>query len=114
MSHSLQRRANPQLGQWHYYYLYGLERACVIAGKRYLGDHEWYLEGARLLVDAQRDDGSWSSGQRTQFAPPDGASAAAPAIVDTCFALLFLQRASLRPRAPLLRSAATRDEEGGR
>ncbi|MHC5009856.1 MAG: prenyltransferase/squalene oxidase repeat-containing protein [Planctomycetota bacterium] len=95
---------------WHYYYLYGLERACVIAGKRYLGDHDWYLEGARLLVDAQHDDGRWVSGRQAQFAPPGGAATAPPAIVDTCFALLFLRRASLRPRAPLLREREAADD----
>jgi hypothetical protein len=63
---------------WHYYYLYGLERACDFAGKRKLGNHNWYVEGAEFLVAKQEADGKW----RNDF-------------VDTCFALLFLKRATL-------------------
>jgi len=97
-------------GMWHDYYLYGLERAMVIAGKRRLGAHDWYLEGARHLLDRQTKDGHWPKPAKP---PKAGAKAEAkptvPAVfvsrwplVQTCFALLFLKRATLRPHTPLI------------
>ncbi|MFN0205792.1 MAG: prenyltransferase/squalene oxidase repeat-containing protein [Planctomycetota bacterium] len=62
---------------WHYYYLYGLERACELAGKQKIGKHWWYREGAEYLLSNQHADGHW----RSDF-------------TDTCFALLFLKRAT--------------------
>ncbi len=61
---------------WRYYYLYGVERLAAIAGRDRIGTHDWYAEGARHLVADQRDDGSWGDPW------------------DTCFALLFLRRAT--------------------
>lgn len=61
---------------WHYYYLYALERAGRLAGVEFFGEHDWYGEGADHLVAAQRADGAWKDG----------------ALLDTCFALLFLRR----------------------
>jgi hypothetical protein len=72
---------------WHFYYLYGLERAGVLGRFRFLGTHDWYREGAELLVSWQEPDGSWPTPQRG---------------VDTCFALLFLKRATSRMRAPVI------------
>lgn len=63
---------------YYYYYLYGLERAGMLYGTEYMGSHEWYPEGVKVLLEAQRKDGAWGS----------------PA--DTCFAILFLRR-STRP-----------------
>ncbi|MCA9048670.1 MAG: DUF4159 domain-containing protein [Planctomycetaceae bacterium] len=50
---------NPPGGNWHYYYLYGLERAGRLSNTRFFGRHDWYREGARYFVDAQNGDGSW-------------------------------------------------------
>ena len=36
-----------------YYYLYGLERAGRLTGRRFIGDHDWYREGAEFLVREQ-------------------------------------------------------------
>jgi hypothetical protein len=75
---------NPGGGnRWHYYYLYGLERTGVLTDKRFLGDHDWYREGAEFLVRRQRPDGSWPG-----------------ALTNTCFALLFLRRATVPVRVP--------------
>ncbi|MBI3818001.1 MAG: terpene cyclase/mutase family protein [Planctomycetes bacterium] len=63
---------------WHYYYLYGLERACAMASKSKLGAHSWYREGAEYLLSMQDAAGHWKND-----------------FVDTCFALLFLKRATL-------------------
>jgi hypothetical protein len=52
---SVQR--NPGQGgrgaQWHYYYLYGLERVGRLTARRFIGDHDWYREGAEYLVAKQ-------------------------------------------------------------
>jgi hypothetical protein len=37
---------------WHYYYLYGLERAGRLTARRKIGEYDWYREGARYLVQA--------------------------------------------------------------
>jgi hypothetical protein len=92
---------NPNAGAtWHYYYLYGLERACVIAGKTHLGERDWYREGAEMLIRAQKEDGRWSTGR---FGPRGmGAPGIWMDLLDSCFALLFLKRAALEPTEPIL------------
>ncbi len=72
---------NPNSHQSHYYYLYGVERVGSFLGVKKIGNHAWYDEGAAHLVDFQWSDGSWHR-----------------SIEDTCFALLFLNRASLTSR----------------
>jgi len=63
------------------YYLWSLERVAVAYDLQEIGGKDWYRWGAEILVNRQRDDGSWSDVWRT-----------AP---DTCFALLFLKRANV-------------------
>ena len=78
---------NPQAGHGHhYYYLYGLERAGILAHARFIGRHDWYEDGALLLLDAQSAGGAWRRG----------------GVVDTCFALLFLKRATSRSSTPAI------------
>ncbi len=79
---------------WHYYYLYGLERASVFGGRDLIGDHDWYLTGARYLVDAQKKDGRWRTGAL------GGDDYEASDVVDTAWAILFLARAT-RPLEPI-------------
>ncbi len=83
LSHHWSVTENPQLGQWHYYYLYGMERAGVLGGMPTIGGHDWYREGGDLLLNAQAAGGSWDSGKRDGIIP------------STCFALLFLKRATV-------------------
>ncbi len=64
-------------GQHHYYFLYALERACRLYPTETLGKAEWYPEGAIFLLRDQVRDGSWGKSP-----------------VDTCFAILFLRRAT--------------------
>jgi hypothetical protein len=68
---------NPNKGDYHLYYLYGLERVGSLLEREKLGSHDWYAEGSRYLVRAQRENGSWEDSE-----------------TDTCFALLFLARAT--------------------
>lgn len=63
------------------YYLYGLERAGRLSGKRFIGTHDWYREGADYLIRMQAPNGSWK-----------GAGHGEDDIVSTCFALLFLSK----------------------
>jgi hypothetical protein len=66
--------------KFHSYYLYGVERAGMLYGSDRIGAHDWYDEGARYLLQNQNADGSWSFSDK-QF-------------LDTCFAVLFLRRAT--------------------
>lgn len=75
-------RTNPGVGSYHYYYLYGLERVGVLTLCRMLGTHDWYEKGANHLLGAQGGAGNWSAGGHNSD------------VVNTCFALLFLKRAT--------------------
>lgn len=79
---------------WHYYYLYGLERAAMLAGRTRIGRHDWYLEGAKYLVTAQKEGGQWSSG-----ALGDG-TYGTNSVLDTAWAILFLKKAT-KPVKPI-------------
>lgn len=65
---------------WYYYYMYGLERVGMLAGIKFLGEHNWYYEGCCPLLALQDKDGGWG-----------GAT-------DTSFALLFLKKGTVPPR----------------
>lgn len=82
LQHHFRVDHNPWAGNhWHYYYLYGLERCGILGRYRFLGQHDWYKAGADVILanDAVRA-GS----------------------VDSCFALLFLKRATSRMNAPVI------------
>jgi len=59
------------------YYMYALERAGLLFGTEMMGTHKWYPEGAKVLIETQGANGAWGDGT-----------------VDTCFAILFLKRAT--------------------
>ncbi len=82
---------------WHYYYLYGLERTGSKTGVTYIGRHDWYREGAEHLLGAQQADGGWKEAGG-EGRPADSTESA---ITQTCFALLFLQRATRKPVVPM-------------
>jgi hypothetical protein len=71
---------------WHYYYLYGLERVGTVSGLAEFGGHRWYKEGAEYLIRLQEADGSWKSAASQQGLTDH--------VTDTCFAILFLRRAT--------------------
>ncbi len=77
---------NPNAGSWLYYYLYGLERVGALSGVARLGGHDWYDEGAAFLVARQTPRGSWENGSD---------------LSTTCFAILFLKRATSARRTPI-------------
>lgn len=77
---------------WFYYYLYSLERAGDLISTEKFGPHYWYAEGAEELLKLQKPDGSWKepSAEANQCA--------------TCFAILFLKRAT----TPVIRTGDDR------
>lgn len=83
---------NPNFkGHYLYYYLYALERAGRLTNRRFIGDHDWYREGADKLLESRVNDpvdGSWR-----------GAGVESK-LVATSFALLFLSKG----RRPVLMS----------
>jgi len=78
---AMDRHALHPHGQWYYYYLYSLERAAILDGVKRVGDKDWYREGAAQLLARQKESGSWDDKEKEQ-------------ITKTCFALLFLRRAT--------------------
>lgn len=74
---------NPSTGSqtWLFYYLYGLERVGRFTARRFIGTHDWYLEGAEMFVKVQ-DQLSGSFRNRGVEDP----------VVATSFALLFLAK----------------------
>jgi len=69
-----------------YYYLYGLERAGLLYGSETFGSHAWYGEGAKVILDSQRSDGAWHTADNNK-------DDSGP-VANTCFAVLFLRRAT--------------------
>ena len=65
---------------WGLYYLYGLERVGSLTNSDTIAKHDWYKEGCAFLIKGQQPDGS--------FADLGGATAS------TCFAILFMTRAT--------------------
>lgn len=90
---------NPGCPNWHYYFLYGLERAGRLGNVRFFGNYDWYRAGARYLVAAQNGDGSWND--RTTQDP----------IINTAYALLFLSKGLSRVVVNKLDYTSQRSEE---
>jgi hypothetical protein len=67
------------------YFLWSVERVAVLYQQKTIGDKEWYQWGLSMLSGRQQPDGSLQGG---------GGHGSSP-LVDTCFALLFLQRVNL-------------------
>ena len=77
---SVYRNPGPS-NNWLYYYLYGLERTGRMTARRLIGQHDWYREGAKMLVKEQNLTGAW----------PDSKNES-DLLLTTSFALLFLAK----------------------
>jgi len=77
-------KRNPRKNVWHFYYLYALERAGVIAARKRFGAHDWYREGVAFLLSRQ------AAAKRRAFSEP--------LLLRQCYSLLFLAKG----RAPVL------------
>jgi len=72
-------------GLWHYYFLYGMERAGRLSARRKIGEHDWYREGAKYLVNAigaNTLDALWKGSGHAEDNPD----------ISTSLALLFLSK----------------------
>lgn len=76
-------------GFWKYYQLYGVEKVGTLLDVEKIGEHAWYREGAQWLLKKVEKDGHWCAAElgidawtRSWDQP------------DTCFAMLFLRRAT--------------------
>ncbi len=67
------------------YFLWSVERVGMLYHLAQIDGKEWYTWGMHMLVSNQRPEGFWVSANYPGQSPP----------LDTCFALLFLQRANL-------------------
>jgi predicted Zn finger-like uncharacterized protein len=67
------------------YFLWSVERVAVLWRLKTIGDHHWYQWGLDMLAAQQQPDGHWKA--------PTGHGSCP--VLDTAFALLFLQRANL-------------------
>jgi hypothetical protein len=67
-----------------YYYLYAVERVGDLTARHEFNGKDWYVRGALFLLPQQGPDGVWTDG--TAYKPQD--------VLGTCFALLFLKRAT--------------------
>jgi len=76
---------------WETYHLYAIERVGSVLGLKEIGGRGWYPEGARHLLATQRGDGSWVDGGGDDGV---GGRAGYLTTADTCFALLFLAKAT--------------------
>lgn len=74
-------RADRHTSSWHFPYLWAIERYGGFSGEKTIGGRDWYRAGARWLVDHQLASGDW---------PHQG-------VASSCFALLFLRRATVTP-----------------
>jgi hypothetical protein len=70
---------------YHHHWLQGLARVAIHARMRFVGAHDWYLEGVERLLKEQRKDGSWAA-----------------IWWQNCYALLFLTRASMSSIVPVV------------
>jgi hypothetical protein len=87
LDHNWSPFANPLKGNadvYHMYWLYSFERMMDLIGKQLLGKHPWYSEMGQQILNKQKEDGSWDT--ESTHEPQD--------TLDTCFALLFLKRAT--------------------
>jgi len=102
--HNFSVRSNKNHRGHYYYYMYGLERACELSQVRLLGNHDWYFEGATMLLELQTGgarpvaDGDGPRGGRGRGG--GGGQFRNGGLHDTCFAILFLKLAS--PPLPVI------------
>jgi tetratricopeptide (TPR) repeat protein len=100
LSKNLNYTKNPNLGlpgpvRMAYYWAYATERVGRLLDTESFGTREWYPEGANYLLGKQLADGSWT---REDWASDNSMrDKAIPGnISETCFAILFLRRATPR------------------
>lgn len=83
---------------WHFYYLYALERAGRLSARRLIDQHDWYREGTEYLVRNQEElTDTWVGGRFENNQT-----------ITTAFGLLFLSKG----RRPVVLAKAQPSGEG--
>lgn len=77
-------RKNKHGHGFHFYYLYGLERACELGQIALIGHRDWYFEGSIMLLGMQNAQGAFRGAD----------------LPGNCFAVLFLKQAA--PPLPVI------------
>ncbi|MHC4777037.1 MAG: hypothetical protein ACYTFG_00520 [Planctomycetota bacterium] len=90
---------------WTYYYLFTLARITKATNIRYIGNRNWYAEGADFLLKAQKPEGCWD---QVAHETHNFKSDCIP-MVDTAFALWFFSSLDRgKSRDPNLTATAAR------
>ena len=98
VSHNPGSRVEQQGRNWLFYYLYALERVGRMTGRRFIGEHDWYREGAEFLLKQQdRLTGAWRGFAYVETEPS----------LATAYALLFLSKG----RRPVLVAKLKREPD---
>ncbi|MBN1911337.1 MAG: DUF4159 domain-containing protein [Pirellulales bacterium] len=79
---SISRNPGQTKNHWKFYYLYGVERVGRLSAQRFIGQHDWYREGADHLVNREIAGASYWIGEYLEKND----------LVATSFALLFLSK----------------------
>jgi len=87
MEHN-RRGAERWTTSWQYCHLWSIERWAGFSGRKQIGGLDWYREGAEWLLARQHPNGDWGG------------------LENTCFALLFLRRATLTQDASVVEALA--------
>ena len=88
MGENFSVQENPGRGfgaAYHLYYMYALERAGRLTGQRFIGQHDWYREGAHYILEVLQDD------IQGRILPLSG-SYQGNEFSETAFGLLFLAK----------------------
>jgi hypothetical protein len=88
--HNWTTSGNPKAegDSWRYYYFYALERAAVLSLVQVIGEHNWHNEIGGLILSEQSVNGSWPGVDRGKEGFTHGP------LWNTCFAILFLKKAT--------------------
>ncbi|MHC4600945.1 MAG: hypothetical protein ACYS47_18285, partial [Planctomycetota bacterium] len=91
---------------WTYYYLFTLARITKATNIRFIGNRNWYVEGADFLLKAQTPEGYWD---QVAHETHNFKSDCIP-FVDTAFALWFFSSLDRgKPKDPNLTAKAARE-----
>jgi hypothetical protein len=72
---------NPGFREWYMYYMYALERVGRLTGQRFIGNHDWYREGAEAILRRRDSVGGKMRGGNAETE-----------VTATAMALLFLSK----------------------
>jgi hypothetical protein len=101
-----------------YYLLWAIERVAVAYSLSRIGNADWYAWGSEFLLKKQGRDGSWEAGhipdvRDRRSGVSDDEHRRGWRVVNTCFALLFLEQANLSKDLTITLRGNTQDQNLG-